>query len=364
VSEKWSRLGEKLWREARPIVGTPAEAYLKARGISLVPGPEVLRFHAAADHPKLKQRFPALIAKVIGSSEASFQVTYLAPDGKGKAAVDKADQRRTLGANKFGVVGLAEVEAGACLLVGEGVESVLSAMEASRLPGVAVLGVSSLANLEFSPDVVEVILLGENDENGASRKALDKICPTLVEKGLNVRVAMPPSGCSDLNDVLQGEGIERGSGLMIVKMAIDAAREWRPKRGTPTKPKEKPERNSQASFLVELAAARCGLFIDSQGEAYAAIPVAHSEAEAHRETHRIRSRGFSRWLRLRFYAERGARRPAKGCRARSRPSRQKRITTAPGTRSFCAQRTWAIASTSICATIIGGRSRSIPTAGG
>jgi hypothetical protein len=47
------------------------------------------------------------------------------------------------------------------------------------------------------------------------------------------------------------------------------------------------------------------LFIDSQDEAYAAFSVAHGEAEAHRETHRIRSRGFSRWLRLRFYAERG-----------------------------------------------------------
>ena len=84
------------------------QTYLNGRGISLVPGPEVLRFHPAADHPKLKQRFPAMIARVIGSSETSFQVTYLGADGKGKAAVDKADQRRTLGASKVGVVSLAE----------------------------------------------------------------------------------------------------------------------------------------------------------------------------------------------------------------------------------------------------------------
>jgi hypothetical protein len=37
---------------------------------------------------------------VIGAAEASFQVTYLSADGKGKAAIDKEDQRRTLGPTK------------------------------------------------------------------------------------------------------------------------------------------------------------------------------------------------------------------------------------------------------------------------
>src|SRR5208283_5209589 len=109
-----------------------------------------------------------------------------------------------------------------------------------------------LANVDFSPDVAEIILLAENDENGASRKAIDKVCPALLEKGLRVRVAAPPVGYCDLNDLLRDRGVDRGSGLQIAKMAIDAAPEWRPKRAA--KPKgERSEQSSQGSFLVELA---------------------------------------------------------------------------------------------------------------
>ena len=305
MSERWSQLGANLWNEAPPGPDTLAEVYLNGRGIRLASWPAALRFHPAANHPKLKQKFPALIAQVVGAEEASFQFTYLSADGKGKAAIDKKDQRRTLGSNKGGVVFLTDdIQPGATLLVGEGVESVASVMQASGLPGVAVLGIGGLASVEFASEIVEIVLLGENDD--ASRKAIDKAAPLLAEKGVKVRVAQPPQGFSDFNDLIDPSKEGGGpGGLIIAKKIIEAAPEWRPKRGAPSKPKEKTERNSQASFLVELAAERCELFTDSQGEAYAAFPVAHGEAEPHRETHNVRSRGFSRWLRLRFYAERG-----------------------------------------------------------
>jgi hypothetical protein len=305
VSGRWSRLGAKLWSEATAVAGTLAEVYLNGRGIRIDPWPAALRFHPAADHPKLKQKFPTLIAQVNGAAEASFQFTYLSADGKSKAAIDKGDQRRTLGSNKGGAVVLSDdVLPRATLAVGEGIESVASAMLASGLPGIAVLGIGGLVNVEFSSDVVEIVVLGENDN--ASRKAIDKAALSLVEKRIRVRVAQPPPGFGDFNDLIDPNKEGGGpSGLVIARMIIKAAPEWRSKRAASAKPKGKTERGSQASFLVELAAAHCELFTDSQGEAYAAIPVAHTEAEAHRETHRIRSRGFSRWLRLRFYAERG-----------------------------------------------------------
>jgi hypothetical protein len=163
MTEKWSNLGEKLWEAAQPIAGTLAETYLRWRGLSLMPGPEVLRFHPAVEHPKLKRKFPALIARVSGSAEPSHNVTWLAADGKGKAAIDKKEQRRTLGSNKGGAVRLAEPVDGKPLIVGEGIETVLTAMEAAGLPGWASLGTSGLVNLEWPDDVREVILLGEND---------------------------------------------------------------------------------------------------------------------------------------------------------------------------------------------------------
>src|SRR5580704_4504782 len=223
MSERWSQLGANLWNEAQPGPDTLAEVYLNGRGIRLAPWPAALRFHPAADHPKLKQKFPALIAQVIGAAEASFQFTYLSADGKGKAAIDKEDQRRTLGSNKGGVVFLTDdIRPGATWLVGEGVESVASAMQASGLPGVAVLGIGGLANVEFASEVVEIVVLGENDD--ASRKAIDKAAPLLAEKGIKVRLAQPPQGFGDFNDLIDPskEGGGPGSGLVIAKMIIEA----------------------------------------------------------------------------------------------------------------------------------------------
>jgi hypothetical protein len=300
VSQRWSKFGEALWDESGPII----RPYLSGRGISLLPGPEVLRFHPAAQHPKLKRALPALIAKVTGGLEPSHNFTWLSADGAGKADVEKADQRRTLGSSKGGAVRFGEPIDGKPLIVGEGIETTLTAMEATGLPGWASLGISGLGNIQWPGDVREVILLGENDENGANQRALDKVCPVLVDQGLKVRVATPPAGFKDFNDLVDPNKEGGGpGGLAVAMMIINAAPEWKPKRSA-TRPKEKAERGSQASFLVELAVARCELFCDLQDEPYAAFAVAHSEGETHRETHKIRSRSFNRWLRLLYFHER------------------------------------------------------------
>jgi hypothetical protein len=303
VTEKWSKFGAALWDESVPIAGTPADAYLRGRGISMLLGPEVLRFHPAAEHPKLKGALPALIAKVTGGIEPSHNFTWLSADGKGKADVEKAEQRRTLGSSKGGAVRLAEAVDGKPLIDGEGIETTATAMEATGLPGWASLGTSGLGNIEWPGDVREVILLAENDENGANQRALDKVCPVLVEQGLKVRVATPPAGFSDFNDMVDPSKEGGGpGGLIIAKMIIEAAPEWRPKRGKSAKPPS-PMQTSQASFLVDLATSRCDLFCDPSGEGYASFVAAHATGQ-HRETHRLRSKSFNLWLRLLFYAER------------------------------------------------------------
>ena len=82
-------------------------------------------------------------------------------------------------------------------------------------------------------------------------------------------------------------------------MIIEAAPEWRPKRGKAPAPKQA----SQASFIVDLAASRCNLFCDPASEAYASFVATHATGE-HRDTHRLRSKSFNLWLRLLYYAER------------------------------------------------------------
>ena len=93
---------------------------------------------------------------------------------------------------------------------------------ASGLPGVAVLGVGGLANVEFASGVVEIIVLAESDH--ASRRAIDKAAPALVQKGIRVRVAQPPEGYGDFNDMVDPNKEGGGAGgLAIAKMIIEAA---------------------------------------------------------------------------------------------------------------------------------------------
>jgi hypothetical protein len=302
MTEKWSRIGSALWLAAQPIAGTLVEIYLRSRGISLLPDPDVLRFHPAVTHPKLKLEYPAMVAQVAGSEEPSFNVTWLAADGSSKAKIDKAEQRRTFGSSRGGAVCLTAAVTGQPLLIGEGIETTLTAIEAAGLCGWASLGTSGLRNIEFPAGITELVMLAENDENGANQRAINKICPIFAEKGLKVRVATPPVGRKDFNDLVDPAKSGSPAGLVIVKMCIDAAPEWQPKRakGTKTDAKRQP---SQASFLVDQAILRCALFCDPAGEAYASFTASHTDGE-HRETHRIRSRSFNFWLRLLYYKER------------------------------------------------------------
>ena len=115
-------------------------------------------------------------------------------------------------------------------------------------------------------------------------------------------MAQPPQGFGDFNDLIDPSKEGGGpGGLVIAKMIIEAAPEWQPKRGKGPKPAA-PKQASQASFLVEVAACHCDLFCDPTGEAHASFVAAHGQGE-HRETHRLRSKSFNRWLRLLYYAE-------------------------------------------------------------
>ena len=90
-----------LWKEAQPINGTPAEAYLRGRGISCSL-PDTLRFHPECWHGPTAKRYPAMVALVSGGDGASIHRTYLAPDGSRKAAVTPS--KAMLGATKGGAV--------------------------------------------------------------------------------------------------------------------------------------------------------------------------------------------------------------------------------------------------------------------
>src|SRR5262249_52853197 len=136
----------RMWGETVPAQGTLIETYLAARNIVIsVPG--ALRFHAAIKHPA-GQRWPAMVALVThGSDAASIGVhrTFLARDGRSKAPVEPA--KMMLGPCRCGAVRLGPV--GDRLMIAEGIETALSAMQATAQPAWAALSTSGLRTLEL-----------------------------------------------------------------------------------------------------------------------------------------------------------------------------------------------------------------------
>jgi putative DNA primase/helicase len=127
-------------------------------------------------------------------------LTYLAIDGSMKAAVDPV--KRSLGSIGGGAVRLGV--AAKVLMVSEGIETGLSAQQSCLLPCWAALSTSGLMALVLPPIARFVIILADNDANGAGQRAACGAAQRWLSEGRRVRIAMPPVAGTDFNDLLLG----------------------------------------------------------------------------------------------------------------------------------------------------------------
>ena len=192
----------RLWRQCRAIDGTHAERYLRARGLLRC------RFAALRFHPELRyregssvRRFPALVAAVTGNDGAvlGVQRTWLDPRQPAKAGV--AVPRKALGrifghAVRFGAVpgdGLAS------LVVGEGIETVLSLITAvPEIGATAALSAGSLGAFAPPPGVARIVIARDNDPDGAL--AAERLARRCARAGVAATVIVPVG--NDFNDDL------------------------------------------------------------------------------------------------------------------------------------------------------------------
>ena len=174
-----SEAARRLWQRCRAIDGTHAEAYLHARGLARC------RFLALRFHPALfyrdgggVRRLPALVAAVTGdagerpdpgdrpgrSPICGVLRTWLDPDLPMKANV--ARPRKALGRVHGFAVRFGEPAYGT-LLVGEGIETVLSIV--SAIPGTvaaAALSAGSLGAFALPAGVTRLVIARDNDPEG------------------------------------------------------------------------------------------------------------------------------------------------------------------------------------------------------
>lgn len=190
----------RIWGRCRQIEGGPPEAYLRARGITRFRFPS-LRFHPALYHREAGRRLPALVAAVTDIEGALHGVhrTWIDPGSSAKAAV--APPRKALGrvfgrAVRFGVPG-------ASLLVGEGVETVLSVVTASpRVPAAAALSAGSLGAFVPPEGVTSLVIARDNDVEG--ERAAERLAERCARAGVAAMVIVSERG--DFNDDLVALG--------------------------------------------------------------------------------------------------------------------------------------------------------------
>lgn len=195
-------IARRLWGETIPhdlIAG-----YLHGRGI-MVPTPDTLRYHPSLFHRPTGLKLPAMVGAVTiwpGREITGIHRTWLTEDGR-KAPI--SGRKATLGSCKGGAVRLAP--AGTVLVIGEGIETVLSVMQATGLPGWSAMNAGNLSAIVLPDETREIIIAADNDSSGTGERAASKAADRFTAEGHRVRIIMPDQVGIDFNDILQ-EAVE------------------------------------------------------------------------------------------------------------------------------------------------------------
>ncbi len=187
----------RIWAETQPAAGSLVEPYLRARGIN-IPRPLSLRFHPALKHSD--SMWPAMVALITRGTDGEpigIHRTFLSRDGGAKAPV--TPPKKMLGPCRGGAVRLGPV--GDRLMIAEGIETALSAMQATGRSAWAALSTSGLRSLDLPPVIHDVIILADGDEAGET--AAKTAALRWRREGRLVRIARPPAG-ADFNAMLMG----------------------------------------------------------------------------------------------------------------------------------------------------------------
>jgi phage/plasmid primase-like uncharacterized protein len=214
----------RLWAMAKPLAGTLAEAYLRARGIEDLRGCEALRFHPRCwyrgddDDPRDQSRdaWPALISAVtaLDGTITGVHRTWLDPASACKAPV--STPRRAMGlllgnAVRFGVA--ADV-----MMAGEGLETILSLRQIMpSMPAAAALSANHLTALELPTGLRRLYLA--RDDDAAGRGAAESLAARAAAAGVEALTLVPT--LDDFNEDLRQLGAEVLRSGLCVQLAPD-----------------------------------------------------------------------------------------------------------------------------------------------
>ena len=190
----------RLFSAGRPVPGTLAEAYLRARGITAPLDWPALRYHPSVYYREAAgaplEAWPALLAAVTDRRGRLTGIlrTWLDPSRPAKAPLP--DPRRALGhllgnGVRFGT-------AADILAAGEGLETMLALKSVlPLLPMVAGLSANHLAALDLAPALRRLYVARDNDAAGS--RAAARLHERGASAGIDVRDLVPVNGDFDID---------------------------------------------------------------------------------------------------------------------------------------------------------------------
>jgi hypothetical protein len=187
-------------------IGSPAAAYLRARGCPLPPND--VRWHPALRHPggHVGPCLVALVTDVVTAKPISLHRTWLKADGSGKAEVDRPRLLLKGHRKAGGVVRLwpdEEVTLG--LAVAEGIETALALAHGFGLAW-ACIDAGNLAHLLVLEGIESLTIAADHDppdRRGIQRgiQAAQACADRWAAAGREVRVILPEGKGADFADV-------------------------------------------------------------------------------------------------------------------------------------------------------------------
>lgn len=233
------------WQEADELQPeSPAVQYLKGRGLALpaldpadgngISGINGLRYSPKAEYwasGRLIGCFPALIAAVCtpsgqlqglhqtyiaqrqrpqnghgngggGGGGGSWRKLLLQHPQTGEPLPAKKMFARYTGAMKGAAVHLAKPDKSGRLIVAEGIETALAAIELFGLPAIAALSANGMAALEWPPETAELFIVADNDPNRTGIKAAETLARRALLHGIKAHIWQPETLGFDALDEL------------------------------------------------------------------------------------------------------------------------------------------------------------------
>lgn len=206
--ERKAKRARFLWLGGVPIAGTPAETYLRGRGLSCDPFPafpSAFRFHARVFHGALKEKLPALVMGIFaptGEHIGTHRI-FLEPERAGRwVKLRRATAKMVLGNLWGGFVPvnkgssgkpMSAMPEGEPVYICEGPEDALAIRmikpEARIICAVALGNIGAIVLPERAR---QLVIVADRDDKPAAQDALEAAIAQQQARGVQVSTVFPP----------------------------------------------------------------------------------------------------------------------------------------------------------------------------